>query len=137
MLQHHDIGGGGLLPDPAFYLAQMRSFVVARGLAGCGQDWFEVSRFYGDDRAFLEFIARYDGATPRVLLQFGVRDGVERRVTGFFDAAWDIQGGNFMRIESAVIDGLAVDIAKIGSMVQPYLAFPLLEREVVSATEVA
>jgi hypothetical protein len=128
---------GGLVTDPVVFLRQLRDFVRDRGLAGCGRDWREVVRTFADERNFLDFDARRSRGGPRVLIEFGVQDGGERRVNGFFDALWDVVDGDFRRIESMVLNGEMTDIDGFAVKLMPYLSLAPCGDEVVRLDEAA
>lgn len=136
MHPHHD--GNGLVANLIVCLDQLRRFVVKRGLLGCGNNWSEVVRTFADERSFLDFSARrVHGGFPRVLVEFGVRDGAERHVVGLFDAEWDVSHGDFLRIESIVLEGALVDIDVIASRMTPYLNLPVMAVDMVALAEAA
>lgn len=126
MLSRHDAAApGDLLLGVETSLNTLRSFVVERGLAASGHDWSEVVRTFSDSRAFVDFSAHRASGRPRVLIEFGMQDQGERRTLGFFDAFWDAEKNDFLRIEAAALEGAQVDVDVVVRSLTPYMSLPL------------
>lgn len=130
MLPHPEaISHGALLLSVDGSLDALRKFTAERGLAGQGDQWGEVVRTYSDDHSYIDFTAHRAAGMPRVLIEFGMQEQGERRTRGFFDAFWDPASSDFLRIESAGIDGVPVDVDALVYRLTPHLALPLVSTD--------
>lgn len=122
--------GGGLFGDPQRSLARLQQFVAERVFAGCESDWQEVVRAFSDGEGFVEGSAWRRGERVRVLIEAGVQRDGERRVVGFFDAAWDSDQQEFESIEAVVVEGMACSVETFVDRFEHRLEWPLEREEV-------
>lgn len=125
-LRRDAVAAGDLLLGANAGLDLLRTFAVERGLGGHGDQWREVVRTFADERTFVDFSAHRVGERSRVLIEFGMQEQGERRTRGFFDAFWDADKCDFLRIEGAVFEGVQVDVDVVVQSLMPHMGLPLV-----------
>lgn len=121
----------GLFPSVEDDLAALSAFVAERCLTGVDDDWDEVVREYGDDRAYLTLcLTSAPGASaPSVRIEVGVQDATSRHATGGLVGVWSRARREIDQVELVLLDGRSANVALFVDRLRWVSGLPLTASE--------